>query len=100
MEIGPREDATVLDSHERILMPHSVLVYAANPERHLIAVTGDRGFTILDLDSGPVEIGDTLSSDDEGIMWFNSTRRVRLVAYQRQRGVRPNDLQQCLFSKT
>jgi hypothetical protein len=81
-------------------MPHSVLVYAANPERHLIAVTGDRGFTILDLDSGPVEIGDTLSSDDEGVMWFNSTRRVRLVAYQRQRGVRPNDLQQCLFSKT
>ena len=81
-------------------MPHSVLVYAANPERHLIAVTGDRGFTILDLDSGPVEIGDTLSSDDAGTMWFNSTRRVRLVAYQRQRGVRPSDLQHCLFSKT
>src|SRR4029078_11445173 len=86
--------------NERILMPHSVLVYAANPERHLIAVTGDRGFTILDLDSGPAEIGDTLSSDDEGIVWFNSTRRVRLVAYQRQRGVRANDLRQCLFSKT
>ena len=100
MEIGPREDASVLYSHERILMPHSVMVYASNPERHLIAVTEDRGFTILDLDSGPAEIGDTLSSDDEGIMWFNSTRRVRLVAYQRQRGVRANDLRHCLFSKS
>ncbi|MFN0016658.1 MAG: hypothetical protein ACKVP0_00265 [Pirellulaceae bacterium] len=81
-------------------MPHSVLVYAANPERHLIAVSDERGFTILDLDSGPVEIGDTLSSDDEGTMWFNSTRRVRLVAYPRQRGVRANALRDCLFSKT
>jgi hypothetical protein len=80
-------------------MPQSALVYAANPQRHLIAVTGDRDFTILDLDSGPAEIGDTLSSDDDGIMWFNSTRRVRLVAYQRQRGVRPSDLQRCLFSQ-
>ena len=80
-------------------MPHSVVVYAANPERHLIAVTEGRSFTILDLDSGPAEIGDTLSSDDAGLMWFNSTRRVRLVAYRRQRGVRANNLQQCLFSK-
>jgi len=80
-------------------MPHSALVYATNPERHLIAVAEDRGFTILDLDSGPAEIGDTLSSDDAGTMWFNSTRRVRLVAYQRQRGVRANDLRKCLFSK-
>ena len=81
-------------------MPHSVLVYAANPERHLIAVNDGRGFTILDLDSGPVEVGDTLSSDDEETMWFNSTRRVRLVAYPRQRGVRPSDLRDCLYSKT
>lgn len=79
-------------------MPHSALVYAANPARRLIAVAGDRGFTILDLDSGPAEIGDTLSSDDEGLNWFNSTRRVRLVAYQRQRGIRPNDLKRYLFS--
>jgi hypothetical protein len=81
------------------LMPHSALVYAANPQRRLIAVTGERGFTILDLDSGPAEIGDSLSSDENGTMWFNSTRRVRLVAYQRQRGVRPSDLQQCLFNQ-
>ncbi len=81
-------------------MSHSGMVYASNPERHLIAVTGERGFTILDLDSGPVEIGDTLSSDEAGMMWFNSTRRVRLVAYQRHRGVRLNALQECLFSKT
>ena len=80
-------------------MPQSALVYAANPQRRLIAVTGERGFTILDLDSGPAEIGDSLSSDEDGTMWFNATRRVRLVAYQRQRGVRPSDLQQCLFNQ-
>ena len=79
-------------------MSRNVLVYAANPERHLIAVSGERGFTILDLDSGPAEVGDTLSSDEREQMWFNSTRRVRLVAYPRQRGVRPSDLKACLFS--
>ena len=99
MEIGPREDANISEIRREILMPHNALVYAVNPERRLIAVTGDRGFTILDLDGGPAEIGDTLSSDEEGISWFNATRRVRLVAYQRQRGVRPSDLKRHLFSQ-
>ena len=75
------------------------MVYATNPDRHLIAVTDEKGFTILDLDSGPAEIGDTLTSDDGGIMWFNSTRNVRLVAYPKDRRVRPKDLQQYLFPK-
>lgn len=98
IEIGPREFAVTQIPSEKNLMSHRGLVYAANPKQRLIAVTGDRGFTILDLDSGPAEVGDTLSSDDEGLSWFNATRRVRLVAYQRQHGVRPHDLQQCLFS--
>ena len=81
-------------------MAHSGMVYAANPARHLIAVTDEKGFTILDLDSGPVEIGDTLSSDDAGKLWFNATRQARLIAYQKEKGVRPSDLREHLFSKT
>lgn len=80
-------------------MSYSGMVYAANPERHLFAVTDERGFTILDLDSGPVEIGDTLSSDDTGKLWFNSTRQARLVAYKKKSGIRPSELREHLFSK-
>ena len=80
-------------------MARSGMVYAANPDRQLIAVTDEKGFTILQLDGGPVEIGDTLTSDDEGKLWFNSTRKVRLVAYPRERSVRPNDLREYLFPK-
>ena len=80
-------------------MTFSGMVYAANPERHLFAVTDDKGFTILELDSGPVEIGDTLSSDVAGKLWFNATRQVRLVAYTKERGIRPSDLHEHLFSK-
>lgn len=80
-------------------MARSGMVYATNPDRHLVAVTDEKGFTILDLDSGPVEIGDSLTSDDEGKLWFNSTRKVRLVAYPRERGVRPHDLREHLFPK-
>lgn len=80
-------------------MPHSALVYAVNADRKLVAVNEDRGFTILDIDSGPVEIGDTLSSDDSRQIWFNTSRRVRLVAYERQRGVRASELKKCLFAQ-
>jgi len=80
-------------------MKRSGMVYATNPDRRLIAVTDEKGFTILDLDSGPAEIGDTLTSDDEGKLWFNSTRSVHLVAYPKERCVRPNDLREHLFSK-
>lgn len=78
-------------------MKHSGMVYAKNPDRHLVAVTDEKGFTILDIDSGPAEIGDTLTSDVEGKIWFNATRSVRLVAYPKERGVRANDLREYLF---
>ena len=81
-------------------MSHSGMVYAANPERHLIAVTDEKGFTILDLESGPVEIGDTLTFDDIGKLWFNSTRHIRLIAYTKESGIRPSDLREHLFSKS
>jgi hypothetical protein len=79
-------------------MAHNGMVYATNPERHLVAMTDEKGFTILDLESGPAEVGDTLSSDEAGKLWFNSTRQVRLIAYTKQKGVRPSDLRQCLYS--
>ena len=81
-------------------MPHRTMVYAVNAERRLIAVTEDRGFMLLDLDSGPAEVGDTLSADDTRQIWFNSSRRVRLVAYERQRGIRPAELHKCLYAKS
>ena len=81
-------------------MSQSGMVYAANPGRHLFAVTDDKGFTILDLDSGPVEIGDTLTFDDIGKLWFDSTRHIRLIAYTKEKGIRPSDLREHLFSKT
>ena len=80
-------------------MARSGVVYATNPDQHLLAVTDEKGFAILHLDSGPVEIGDTLTSDDDGKLWFNSTRNARLVAYPKERGVRPNDLREHLFPK-
>ena len=79
-------------------MSRSGMIYATNPERHLLAVTDDQGFTILALESGPVEIGDTLTFDDIGESWFNSTRHVRLIAYTKERGIRPSDLRAHLFS--
>ena len=80
-------------------MTRSGMVYATNPDRRLVAVTDERGFTVLDLDSGPAEIGDTLTSDVEGNSWFNKTRGVRLVAYPKARGVRSSDLREHLFPK-
>ena len=78
-------------------MMRSGVIYATNSDRRLIAVTDDNGFTVLDLDSGPAEVGDLLTSDSEGISWFNKTRSVRLVAYPKARGVRSCDLRQQLF---
>jgi hypothetical protein len=78
-------------------MKRSGMVNATNPDRNLIAVTDDKGFTILDLDGGQAEIGDTLTSDVEGKLWFNTTRSIRLVAYLKEKGVRPNDLREHLF---
>jgi len=75
------------------------MVYATNPDRQLVAVTDEKGFTVLALDSGPAEIGDSLTSDDEGNFWFNTTRSVRLVAYPKVRGVRTSDLREYLFPK-
>jgi hypothetical protein len=76
------------------------MVYATNPDRRLVAVTDERGFTVLALDSGPAEVGDTLTSDIEGNTWFNKTRSVRLVAYPKARGVRSGDLREHLFPKS
>lgn len=80
-------------------MAHRGMVYAANPDQQLLAVTDAKGFTILQLDSGQVEIGDTLSSDDEGKIWFNASRSIRLVAYPKERHVRPSELREHLFAK-
>lgn len=80
-------------------MTSNGMVYAANSDKHLIALTEGKGFMILQLDSGPVEIGDTLTSDDEGVQWFNMTRKVCIVAYAIQRGIRPSDLREYLYPK-
>lgn len=80
-------------------MTRSGMVYATNPDRRLVAVTDEKGFTVLALDSGSAEIGDTLSSDVEGLSWFNKTRGVRLVAYAKKTGVRSSDLREHLFHK-
>ena len=78
-------------------MTFSGMVYATNAEQCLVAVTDERGFTVLALDSGPAEIGDTLTSDVDGMSWFNKSRGVRLVAYPKKRGVRSSELRQHLF---
>ena len=78
-------------------MKRSGMVYATNPDRHLVAITDENGFTILNLDDGPADVGDTLTSDDEGKLWFNTTRSVRIIAYPKSRGVRPNDLRRQLY---
>jgi hypothetical protein len=80
-------------------MIQSGMVYATSPDRRLVAVTDEKGFTVLDLDSGPVEIGDILTSDAAGTCWFNKTRAIRLVAYPKARGVRSSELREQLLSK-
>ena len=81
-------------------MTRSGMVYATSPDRRLVAVTDEKGFTVLDLDHGQVDIGDTLTSDVEGTSWFNKTQGLRLIAYPKAKGVHSSALRELLFPKS
>ena len=81
-------------------MTRSGMVYATSPDRRLVAVTDEKGFTVLDLDHGQVDVGDTLTSDVEGTSWFNKTRGLRLIAYPKAKGVHSSALRELLFPKS